>query len=372
MQIQVTGQPGPAITALNPSSTPAGGFSFDLEVDGSGFTISSYTAVQWNGVALNTTYVSPKKLMAVVLGNLIVNPGTAQVAATNGPYSGGLSNAVTFTVTAAAAQTQTAASQKQSAATAGAGAQKPGKPPGPFPSPKYLPRFVGWHLLQKEGPEYVKRFQRSHAASLVSRDGPKAGNPANGPRSFVSAQSLSASALPGFQFRPAMTTDLLPTSLATGDFNRDGHMDWVVANGGTNTLWLYFGNGDGTAQPPVIVPLKGQSPVFVAAADLRGIGILDLIVAESDSGQVGVLLGNGDGTFGIEKPFYVPGGPICLLIDDFNGDGKKDILVGMAGNVNIGELALLPGDGTGNFGSPVYRPYEKATTLMVTAFPISS
>jgi len=354
--ITVTGQaPAPVITALNPSSTAAGGFSFDLEVDGSNFIFGT-SIVQWNGAAVTTTYIGPNKLLGVIVGNLIANPGTAQITVNN-LSAGGISNAVPFTITAPTAQSQAPASANTEKQNPG-GNGTPGGSPGAIQSPKYLPRFLGWNMLRKEGPDYVQHFLRPHAANALPSVSPKSGNIATSPRPYATSQSLSPSVLPGFQFRPSITADLIPTSVATGDFNHDGHMDWVVANGGANSLWLYLGNGDGTAQPPVIIPLKGQSPVAVAAADLRGSGNLDLIVAEADSGQVGVLLGNGDGTFGVETPYYVPGAPLCLLIDDFNGDGHKDILVGMAGNVNVGEIAFLPGDGAGHFGPPVYQPYE--------------
>jgi len=352
--ITVTGQaPAPVISALNPSSTAAGGFSFDLEVDGIGFAGAS---VQWNGTPVTPAYESPNKLLGIIVGTNIATPGTAQITV-NGP--GGISNAVPFTITAPTAQSQAPASAKTGKQNPG-GHGTPGGSPGAIQLPKYLPRFLGWNMLRKEGPEYVQHFLRPHAATALPSVSPKSGNIASSPRPYATSQSLSPSALPGFRFRPSIIADFIPTSVATGDFNHDGHVDWVVANGGANTLWMYFGNGDGTAQPPVIIPLKGQSPVAVAAADLRGSGNLDLIVAEADSGEVGVLLGNGDGTFGIETTYYVPGAPLCLLVDDFNCDGHKDILVGMAGNVNVGEIALLPGDGAGRFGPPVYRPYEHA------------
>jgi hypothetical protein len=166
----------------------------------------------------------------------------------------------------------------------------------------------------------------------------------------------------------------MSNSVVAGDFNKDGHMDFVVANGGTNDLWIYFGNGDGTFRLPQVIPLtKGLTPIYIATADLRGIGILDLVVAESDTSTIGVLLGNGDGTFGIEQEYLLPQPPGALVIDDFNHDGKLDIVsVMVTSNTavqNVQYLATLLGDGTGAFGTPIitFNPppgfYSTATSI---------
>jgi len=95
---------------------------------------------------------------------------------------------------------------------------------------------------------------------------------------------------PGIQFRDALPAGIIPTSVVAGDFNHDGHVDFVVANGYTSDLWIYFGKGDGSFGLPQIIPLsQGLSPVYLAAADLRGTGVLDLVVAEFDTATVGVL-----------------------------------------------------------------------------------
>lgn len=175
----------------------------------------------------------------------------------------------------------------------------------------------------------------------------------------VDAQAASGSAtLPGIMLRPALGAGSIPTAVITGDFNGDGHMDFIVANGLTNDLWLYLGKGDGTFQLPRIIPLsKGLSPVGLATASLRGNGILDLVVAESDSSTIGVLLGNGDGTFGYETEYALPDPPSSVVIDDFNHDGKPDIAAVMVTTVTFPPgaapyLALLTGDGTGAFSAP--------------------
>ena len=146
--------------------------------------------------------------------------------------------------------------------------------------------------------------------------------------SRMSARTAAANppVFPGIQFRDSSPGGSIPVSVVTGDFNKDGHMDYAVANGGTNDLWIYFGKGDGTFQLPRIVPLtKGQSPVYMVTADLRGNGTLDLIVAEFDTSTIGVLLGNGDGTFQFEQEYTLPQPPEAPVVDDFNHDGKLDI-----------------------------------------------
>ena len=121
-------------------------------------------------------------------------------------------------------------------------------------------------------------------------------------------------------------------------------MDWVVANGWDNNLWLYLGDGDGTSANPIILPLKGSSPLWVATADLRKMGRADIVVAEYDSDTIGVLLSNGDGTFQPEQELALYGNVEFVTVVDVNGDGYPDIVGG-----GDGCAAVLLGDGKGRF-----------------------
>ena len=96
----------PAITQLSPDSATAGGTAFMLTVNGSNF--GTKAAVNWNGVAQTTTYVSGGQLTVAVPASLIAASGNVSVTVTNpgtqgnGMYGGGTlpetSTAMTFTI----------------------------------------------------------------------------------------------------------------------------------------------------------------------------------------------------------------------------------------------------------------------------------
>ena len=85
-----------SIASLSPNSATAGGPTFTLTLNGSGFLAGS--TVRWNGSALSTSYVSGTQLNASVPAGQITSQGTASVTVVN--PGGTTSNAVTFTINA--------------------------------------------------------------------------------------------------------------------------------------------------------------------------------------------------------------------------------------------------------------------------------
>ena len=72
-------------------------------------------------------------------------------------------------------------------------------------------------------------------------------------------------------------TGLNPTTMLTGDFNRDSIIDIVVANSDSDTLSVMLGNGDGTFQTAHILSTgSGSGPKEVKMADFNNDTILDL------------------------------------------------------------------------------------------------
>lgn len=98
-QTVTVSNPTPVASSISPTSAAAGGTQFTLTVTGSGFVNCPTTAIQWNGVALTTTFVSSTKLTATVPTSDLATPGTANVTVfTPSPGGGTSSPAQPFTV----------------------------------------------------------------------------------------------------------------------------------------------------------------------------------------------------------------------------------------------------------------------------------
>jgi len=155
----------------------------------------------------------------------------------------------------------------------------------------------------------------------------------------------------GGTFLPANTQLRFPTytngATAIGDLNGDGKPDLVV---GTQ-IWL--GNGDGTFTYKETLDLtavgNSASGTFgsAAIADLDGDGKADLVLSGSNGVQALIIFyGNGDGTF--QSPILLPisHGYYAMTVADVNGDGRPDFILndgaGIAVILNLGSRSFAP------------------------------
>src|SRR5262249_27743851 len=125
--------------------------------------------------------------------------------------------------------------------------------------------------------------------------------------------------------------------IVAGDFNEDGFVD-LAAVGSGSMITFFYGNGDGTFQPPNNFSTGSFYPNVLATGDFNGDGHLDLAVGAGE--QVFILLGDGTGSFtqqtetpalisvmgGSPFPFPFPLFVESIAVGDFNNDGKLDVL----------------------------------------------
>jgi uncharacterized repeat protein (TIGR01451 family) len=174
-------------------------------------------------------------------------------------------------------------------------------------------------------------------------------------------------------FRPALTVSPAVSFassnsysfLGTADFNGDGKLDLVLLSSRTvnglpsmgASVLLFFGNGDGTFQPPVTVASASTNIFFLGVADMNGDGRADLLIGGA---TLSVLLGYGDGTFQpavstsvsfINSSAHDP----VFAVGDFNGDGNLDL------------NGTLLGNGDGSFQPSPYTTLGSTTEAFVVA-----
>jgi len=166
-------------------------------------------------------------------------------------------------------------------------------------------------------------------------------------------------------FQAPKATTLTPSafSIAAGDFTGDKKADLIVSNtagGGTVSLEIAIGKGDGTFQAPVAVPAT-LTNLTVLVADFNNDGKLDLAVVTSQGVQA--LVGKGDGTFQLGGTAIVPSGFTVnsFVLGDLNGDGKMDLVVDSRMTQSCGtkcgttdqRVSAFFGEGNGSFGGEI-------------------
>jgi len=164
---------------------------------------------------------------------------------------------------------------------------------------------------------------------------------------------------------PVTYATQLSYSLAVADFNNDGNLDIVVANENQNpsTVSVYLGNGDGTFQPPIDSNTTNYNE-FVIVGDFNGDGKMDIVVIENP--HISVLLGNGDGTFQTPSDNDSFVGAHWLAVGDFNNDHKLDVLVtGSFGSSY--DMGVLLGNGDGTLQDSITTPLQYVPAAVAAA-----
>jgi len=169
----------------------------------------------------------------------------------------------------------------------------------------------------------------------------------SGSSSLFSSTNLNISG-GTFNLPPNLST-IYPTSVAIGDFNRDGKSDLALTTYSQGIVSVAFGNGTGGFGATTNFNV-GLNPLSVVVGDFNGDGKSDLATANFSSNNVSVLLGNGNGTFGTATNFAVGTSPYALTVGDLDGNGSPDLAVT---NFNSNNVSVLYNDSTQIIGNSI-------------------
>ena len=140
-----------------------------------------------------------------------------------------------------------------------------------------------------------------------------------------------------------------PFGVVTGDFNKDGDVDLVTSNLGTNNVSSLLGRGDGTFERADVYPLLtsnslGLASFPIVAADVDSDADLDLVSGGATG--ITILEGHGDGSFAAVRHYHTGVAISCIEVADFDHDGEVDLATTAIGTSNY---AILLGHGDGTF-----------------------
>jgi hypothetical protein len=135
-----------------------------------------------------------------------------------------------------------------------------------------------------------------------------------------------------------------PRGIAVLDADGDGDVDIVNTNSGSGNLSLLRNDGAGRFLAASFFDAGGESEWALTAADMTDDGLLDLVVGDQAGRSVVVMAGNGDGTFARRGAADAGGALWMLAAGDVDGDGREDVV---SANGRSNNAAVLLGDGAG-------------------------
>lgn len=153
------------------------------------------------------------------------------------------------------------------------------------------------------------------------------------------------------------TVGTLPYHVTTGLFNNDNFPDFAVANGNSGNVSVFLGTGTGSFTPAPSSPYTtGTEPRTISAKDINNDSRPDLVVANGTGNTISVLLGQANGSFinAPGSPFAAGNYPYQTAIADYDSDGQLDIAV-TNGNTPSG-ISFFLGNGTGSFTQALNSP----------------
>lgn len=155
-----------------------------------------------------------------------------------------------------------------------------------------------------------------------------------------------------------LAAGMFPLSIVSGDFDGDGKADMAVANYDNNVISLFRNTSSvgAISYAAKIDMTSGSNTDHISTDDLDGDGKLDLVVTDVGGASVYRNTSTGIGTisFAARINFATSSDPRHLSVDDFDKDGKPDIVVANYG-AGVNTISVLRNTSSGP-GNITYAP----------------
>ena len=159
-----------------------------------------------------------------------------------------------------------------------------------------------------------------------------------------------------------------PVGITVADLTGNRRPDLIITNQGSNNVTILLNVQDGNSftfeQGPVLQ--AGVGPVSTVVANVLGNGVPALVVANSGSNDLWLLPGLGNGYFNDQSPIILPVGtdPSELFAGQFTSGSGQDLVTVNAGSDN---LTLISGLGS---ASPIFQTISSGGIDPTSAFAV--
>ncbi|CAM4837980.1 unnamed protein product [Rotaria magnacalcarata] len=161
-------------------------------------------------------------------------------------------------------------------------------------------------------------------------------------------------------------SEFQPLSMIVYDINNDQNLDVIAADGLSNSVVLFLGDGNGSFDMREAFSIKNdhRGPYLIAVGNFNNDNQTDIVVTLYLTYKVRIYFGQKNGSFvqGYECEVSQDWMLMVLLAGDFNDDKNLDLVVG---NAVDGQLAILLGDGNGSLGEPLYYTSVYSSGVLV-------
>jgi hypothetical protein len=160
-----------------------------------------------------------------------------------------------------------------------------------------------------------------------------------------------------------------PDGVVVADLNGDGRPDIAVADYANDTIVVLLnttpaGGGSPTFAAPQIIFLDGPPTALAVGNLVDGDPRPDLVAAEPLLDEVAVAVNQtdpGSPSVNFATNFYELPSPVAVAVGPFTGSGHQDVV---AADGKDATVAVLPGNGDGTFGAPLFGDVPGTATAV--------